>query len=242
MEKNGLLLSVGEKVAKRYDFVEGTDENSLVITNDRVIRRVNGGDTFSQNEIRIADVNRISTVCQTKHYYSEPKTDPKKYLFIFIAILLLGAVGYCIYWIVKGGGRNAMIAGGASLLLSIIFFIIAFKLKKKSKHTQEIILTINLYERFCNECVINIERVCGSPEVARELANEIGSILLCDPTGDEADFDAEDVAVDQSFDIPAEEGGVAEAESAVYSVEDPVDVPEEVPVSEETPTAESSEE
>ncbi|MBQ9369903.1 MAG: hypothetical protein IJU10_02385 [Clostridia bacterium] len=183
MEKNGLLLSAGERVVKRYDFVDGEGENSLIITDNRVIRRINGGDTFSQREILLSDVNQTGTSCQTIHHYSEPRTNPLKYVFIVIAIALLAIAIYFAYSAiiaVKNGSMSirSIVLAGICLIFAVIFLIVAFKLKKLQTHTEETVMKIDIYDKYCNNCVISIELVCGAKDFAWDLANELGSFLF----------------------------------------------------------------
>ncbi len=163
-----------ESVVRRYEFSvtrQIGNEDALIFTNQRVVRRFVVGDTFVQNDILLSDVNKIDTSYQTSRYPLPLKTDPKKILLIVIAaIIFFAALVVLFAW--------NMTVGGVLIGVALVIFLLSFLIKKKQEYMMRTALKIKVYERQCNACVIEIEKEYSGKSFALEIANEIGSVLL----------------------------------------------------------------
>lgn len=184
MYLNGLQLADGENVIKRYDFIVGKavdgeeyeTEDSLIITDNRVVRRVVNAKSFSQKEMVASDVNRIGASFQTNKYLSSQSTDPKKKIFMVLGILLL-IIGLIIAGI-SDGATAKLVIGVVLLILGVVLIIIARKFKKVNNYREETVMTLSFYERTSDSCIISIEKAYDSKSTVMDIANEIGALLF----------------------------------------------------------------
>ena len=174
MEKNGLQLSAGEEVVKRYDFQDSYGEDSLIVTNNRLIRREINGNSFFHKEVLLSDVNQITASCQTSNTRSGSKTDPKKIAFLIVSALL-----FIVFFVmVTRRGTALKIMSIIFLAVGVVFLVFALKIQDKPTYIEKTLLKILVIDRDCDNCVISIEKTMNSQEVAWGIANEIGSILF----------------------------------------------------------------
>ena len=192
MIENGLHLSDGEKILRRYDFQGRLNvadqpydtENSLIITDNRVIRREITEDAFSEREILLRDVNQVSASCQTRQTGTNSKTDPKRIVLYVIGTILL-LLFFSMEMFFSGMARKVM--GVVFGILGIICLIAGSKIKKKVTILRKTFLTIKIYDRENNNCVMSIEMAYDEKAEPTEIANEIGEILLRMRSGEPTD-------------------------------------------------------
>ena len=192
MIENGLHLSHGEKILRRYDFQGRLNvadqpydtENSLIITDNRVIRREITEDSFSEREILLRDVNQVSASCQTRQTGTRSKTDPKRIvLYVIGTILLLLFFSLEVFF----SGMSRKVMGVVFGIMGIICLIAGSKIKKKTEILKRTFLTIKLYDRENNYCVMSIEMAYDEKAEPTEIANEIGEILFRMRSGEPTD-------------------------------------------------------
>lgn len=179
MEEYGLQLQPTEKVVKQYDFITRAKiqgklyeaEDSLIVTNKRVVRRIAGESTLLQDEMLLEDVNQVNTKCHTSRTVTQKDNKSKVVaMFVIAAILLILAV--------IGFVKVSTSMGIGALVVAIILVIVALISRKKTKIKEETSLRIVLTPRGTNSAFMVIEKILADESVAVTIANEIGAMLL----------------------------------------------------------------
>ena len=176
---NELELLDNETIWKQYVFVgskdrDDTHEDSLTVTNKRIIRRLVSEEDFYQREMFIRDVSQIEVTSTPSSTKKSNLTKNAKTGLVFLFIILFSLIAFIIVASIQGLGGGIFIAGGF-LLLDILFIILCFGSREKEKKK---IMRIAIMSRSSNECAIAIHKSFPSNEAAREIADKIGSFVF----------------------------------------------------------------
>ena len=117
------------------------------------------------------DVNRVGCNYHTTNYVTQEDNKSKtKMMIIIAAILFFFAV---VAFITLG-----VLPGVPGLVVAIILLIVALVNRKEKKTRKETTLKIVFTQRGTNNSFMKIEKVFEEDQVAIDIANEIGSVLL----------------------------------------------------------------
>lgn len=186
MEMNGLQLTAGEKVIRRYDFVAGRavegelyeTEDSLIVTDHRVIRRVVGTKTFSQKEMVVGDINRVTASYQTNKHLTSQSNDPKK-----VALMIAGII-FLLTGLIFAFITARLLVSFVVAIVGVLLLVLSSRFKKVDNFREETVMNLSFYERTSDACIISIEKAYDSKAIVMDIANEIGAILFKDKKTD----------------------------------------------------------